>query len=62
MLAVLREAQQIGSVDLTRSPEASKLSGSQEKSTLPNGCEKISDGIIADGWVNLKTISPGILW
>jgi hypothetical protein len=58
MLAVLREAQQIGSVDLTRPPKASKRSGSQEKSTLPNGCEKISDGIIADGWVKSENDQP----
>jgi hypothetical protein len=58
VLAFAPAAQQIGSVDLTRPPEASKLSGSQEKSTLPSGCEKILDGIIADGWVKPENDQP----
>lgn len=51
LLAFSPESHRVGFVDLTREREASKRSESQEKSKLPNGCEKLSDGIIADGWV-----------
>ncbi len=46
-------AQQVGSVDLTRPP-----AGTREKRDLPNGCEKLSGGGIADGWVEPEDHRP----
>jgi hypothetical protein len=58
ILAVSPEAQQIGSVDLTRPSDVQKRSESHEKTTLLNGCEKLADGIIADGWVKPENERP----
>ncbi len=58
LLAFSPEAQQVGSVDLSRPPEASKPSESREKTTLPKGCEELSPGGIGDGWVKPEDQLP----
>jgi hypothetical protein len=58
LLSSIPLAQQISSVDLTHPPEPSKHAENQEKRALPNGCEKLSDGAIADGWVKPENDRP----
>jgi hypothetical protein len=50
MLVFASTGQQIGSVDLTVPLKALKPAENQEQKAPPNGCDKLSDGIIADGW------------
>ena len=52
------QGRQIGSVDLTRPPETSNVARSREKTALPKGCGKLSDGGIADGWVKPEDNLP----
>lgn len=51
-------AQQIGSVDLTGPQKSPKPAEGEETRTLPNGCEKLSGGGIADGWVEPEDHRP----
>jgi len=46
-------AQRINRVDLTRLPETPKIAGN-----LPNGCKKLSNGMIADGWMEPEDHAP----
>src|SRR5262249_4548212 len=50
--------QQIASVDLTHQPKSASISQSQTKQTVPDGCEKILPGIIADGFMQSKDHVP----
>jgi len=51
MLAAPAHAQRIASVDLTKPQEPTQSVGKQNKSSLPDGCEKLSGGGVADGVV-----------
>jgi hypothetical protein len=48
--------QQIASLDLTHPPKS--ISQNQSKPTLPDGCEKILPGTIADGFVQPEDHNP----
>lgn len=48
-MVVSARAQQIASVDLTKPPESAKDAEVQKTNELPNGCQKLLPGIIADG-------------
>jgi hypothetical protein len=50
--------QQIASVDLTQPPRSNSTSQDQQKTALPDGCEKILPGIFADGVVVPKDQQP----
>jgi len=50
--------QQIASVDLTQPPKSNSTSQNQKKTALPDGCERILPGIIADGLVMPKDNQP----
>jgi hypothetical protein len=50
--------QQIASVDLTHPPKSNSISQDQKKLALPDGCEKILPGIIADGFVQPEDHHP----
>jgi hypothetical protein len=58
LLVAVPLAQQIGSVDLTRPQTQTVPAGNVEKTPLPNGCEKLSGGGIADGWVEPDNHRP----
>jgi hypothetical protein len=57
-LTFFLQGRQIGSVDLSHPPETSKATSDQEKTALPKGCEKLSGGGIADGWVKPEDHLP----
>jgi hypothetical protein len=50
--------QQIASVDLTQPPKSNSISQDQTKPELPEGCEKILPGIIADGFMQPEDHLP----
>jgi hypothetical protein len=51
MLLATAQAQQVGSIDLTQTPQPAKSTEKQEKTNLPEGCKTLSGGGIADGYV-----------
>jgi hypothetical protein len=51
-------AQQVASADLTRPPEPASPFQNQQKTALPDGCQKLLPGIIADGFVEPKDHKP----
>jgi hypothetical protein len=55
VLAGIPYAQQIDSVDLTRPPVPMKTS---DAPILPRGCEKVTEGGIADGWAEAEDHRP----
>lgn len=50
--------QQIASLDLTHPPKSDSISQDQTKPALPDGCEKILPGIIADGFIQPEDHHP----
>lgn len=50
--------QQVASVDLTHPPTSDSISQNQIKPALPDGCEKILPGVIADGIVQPEDHHP----
>jgi hypothetical protein len=50
--------QQVASVDLTHPPTSDPISQNQIKPALPDGCEKILPGVIADGFVQPEDHQP----
>ena len=58
MLAFSSVAQRVGSVDLTHPQEAPKPAEVHERRALPNGCEELLGGGIADGWVEPEDHQP----
>jgi hypothetical protein len=50
--------QQIASVNLTHPPKSNSISQNQTKPALPDGCEKILPGTIADGFVQPEDHRP----